>query len=90
MDIWLNGIKTETNVKLVEQNIYAAQYMVLIFKLFSQVQFVDGGNLISFTLKDGSTAAIQSLSSGNKKQGMLYQLAVNDQTIQVRDGSNSG
>jgi len=47
---------------------------------------VDEGNLISFSLTD-SSAAIQSINSGNKKQGMLYQLTVNkDDVIIQEDG----
>lgn len=86
MDVWTNGVKAETNVSILLVDIGSnklscsqVQQVLICFPLLSffhyQVQFVDGGNLISFSLTD-SSAAIQSINSGNKKQGMLYQLTV--------------
>jgi len=46
---------------------------------------VDEGNLISFSLTDTATAAIQSINSGNKKQGMLHHLTVNNQAAIIQE-----
>ena len=52
------------------------------------LQFVDGGNLISFSLTD-SSAAIQSINSGNKKLGMLYQLTVNNEDSIIQENMDN-
>jgi len=46
-----------------------------------QVQFIDGGNLIRFSV-DGTPVVIKSLSSGNKKQGMIHQFILGNEILQ--------
>lgn len=48
---------------------------------YLQVQFIDGGNLTRFSV-NGTPVVIKSLSSGNKKQGMIHQFILGNEILQ--------
>lgn len=41
---------------------------------------MDGGSFLEFTI-DGFSVVIKSLSSGNKKQGMIHQISIGDKVL---------
>ena len=49
--------------------------------MYFKVQFIDGGNLTIFNV-DATPVTIKSLSSGNKKQGIIHECIVDGQIIQ--------
>ncbi|XP_046445490.1 fas apoptotic inhibitory molecule 1-like [Daphnia pulex] len=50
-------------------------------KIDCEVQFIDGGNLTRFSV-NGTPVVIKSLSSGNKKQGMIHQFIFGNEILQ--------
>src|SRR5699024_11593093 len=48
-------------------------------------EFVDEGTEIAFHLDDISQASIKTVSSGNKKQGMVYVLEVDNAKVEECD-----
>ncbi len=54
-----------------------------------QVQFIDGGNLTRFSV-NGTPVVIKSISSGNKKQGMIHQFILGNEILQPDINSKWG
>ncbi|XP_057379424.1 fas apoptotic inhibitory molecule 1-like [Daphnia carinata] len=50
-------------------------------KIDCEVQFIDGGNQTQFSI-NGTVGAIRSISSGNKKVGMIHQFILGDEILQ--------
>lgn len=42
---------------------------------------MDGGSFLEFTIDDLPSVVIKSLSSGNKKQGIIHQIIIGDKVL---------
>ena len=63
LDVWVNGIKLETNANFVEDG--------------TEITFV----LSPFLNLPECNARIRTISSGNKKEGIIYSLLINDREM---------
>lgn len=50
-------------------------------RMVARAEFVEDGTEIQFDLGESRTAGIRTVSSGNKKEGIIYSLFVNGQQI---------
>lgn len=50
-------------------------------RMDTRAEFVEDGTEIQFDLDERQTAGIRTVSSGNKKEGIIYSLFVNGQQI---------
>lgn len=74
----MNGSKIacEVNFKNFKQS-----FSSITLEWYLQVKFIDGGNLTKFVINE-TPVTIKSLSSGNKKQGMIHECIVGDEILQ--------